>query len=116
MVKIVYFVLHVFYHNKENEKGQYQAELYNSYHKFSWKIQSLTKCQVKVGGQKYSYFKSITKFTFITKTKRGNIFSDNWHVFGVVDSELIWEQRYFLTSSSTPVKTIDNKYKNYLMP
>ena len=35
MVKIVYFVLHVFYHNKENEKGQYQAELYNSYHKFS---------------------------------------------------------------------------------
>ena len=37
MVKMAYFVLRVFYHNKENEKGQYLAGLYNSYHKFSWK-------------------------------------------------------------------------------
>ena len=101
---------------KKKWKRTIPGWLYDNYHKFSWKIQSLTKCQVCIGGQKYSFFKDIAKFTFITKNKRVNIFNDSCHVFGVVnDFELIQKQSYFLTSSSTAVKTVDNKYINYLM-
>lgn len=76
--------------------------------------QSLIKSQINVGNQKYSFFNGVAKFTFIAKNKRVNIFTDSWHAFGVVnDFEKTWKQGDFLTSSNTPIQTMDNKYINY---